>query len=311
MKLQRPQFPQNTDADLVLAVVGENLRSAVGGSPLPLKESFVFSGVHERTSKGDAVSVSASSSSRRHQVKYRFCRDSLYHILPEYLFHPLDRYADCEGDSEEFHRCREQQLAAENDALEFFYFWDREYQQMRAGFQTALNERILDSDRFLADFMARPFDVDRNNRFIASALKCLPLLRGWRGDINLIRKAVSVAFGPQLISMESSRGERQIDFQPNECHSTLDGELDMLFAAPSFAVGLRIMNVKVQTQLRSESEIAEYAKLFEGFAGFMKSWFLAQDDEMEIEFGDFRKLPVMTVGSSDGDLFLNYNTQLI
>lgn len=101
MKIQRPKFSQNINADIAVGVIDRNIR-ALTGVEAPVYTSFDFSGVHERTAKGDALSVNISSTSKRNAIRYQLKRDSLYHILPEYLFHPLDRYADTDGDKEVF-----------------------------------------------------------------------------------------------------------------------------------------------------------------------------------------------------------------
>lgn len=169
IKLRRPSLPADIDADLSIAVIDSNIRSIISETELPVKELYVFNGVHERTAKGDNLLVSASTSTKRHQLKYLLRRDSLYHILPEYLFHPLDRYTDTDGDKEEFIKRRKVQKDVESDALKYFYPFDKSFQLLRTSFQDKLNIEILNNNLFIVDFITEGYNINKNNEFIKGA----------------------------------------------------------------------------------------------------------------------------------------------
>ena len=87
MKLSKPNILKELDADVALSVVIPHINTISDG-----KTNFVydFQGVSERTALGDNLNVTIKNKQNiSSDVRFALKRDSLYHILPEYLFHPL------------------------------------------------------------------------------------------------------------------------------------------------------------------------------------------------------------------------------
>lgn len=311
IKLRRPSLPPDIDSDLSIAVVDSNIQSLISDSEIPIRKSYVFNGVHERTAKGDNLLVSASTSTKRHQLKYSLKRDSLYHILPEYLFHPLDRYADTDGDKEEFVKRRKAQKNIESDALEFFYPFDKGFQLLRTSFQDKLNDEILNNNIFVVDFITEGYDINKNNLFIKGAYPCIIWLRNNRGVKKLLEVAVKYAFNDSLNSYNLISDEESSLIDADTCHITLDGEIDNLFCGPRYFYLEESINVEYQTKIVSEDQIQNLKSEIREFEVFFKAWFLTRNQTIKVEFGDYDKQPIMNVGTSNDDLFLGYNTQLI
>lgn len=311
IKLRRPSLPADIDSDLGIAVVDSNIQSVISESEIPIKELYLFNGVHDRTAKGDNLLISASTSTKRHQLKYSLKRDSLYHILPEYLFHPLDRYADTDGDKEEFVKRRKAQKEIEADALEYFYPFDKEFQILRRSFQQKLNNEILNNRLFIVDFITEGYKIDKNNPFIKGAYPCIIWLRNNRGVKKLLEVAIKYAFRDSLNSYNMVLDEQSSEIDSGTCHITLDGEIDELFCGLQYFYTEETINVKYQTEIVSESQIQKLKSEIYTFEEFFKEWFLTQNQTISVEFGDYNKHPIMNVGTSNDDLFLGYNTQLI
>lgn len=309
--LRRPSLPTDIDADLSIAVIDSNIKPLISASELPLKELYVFNGVHERTAKGDNLLVSASTSTKRHQLKYSLKRDSIYHILPEYLFHPLDRYADTDGDKDEFIKRRKAQQAIEADAIDYFYPFDKSFQLLRSSFQQKLNNEVLNNNLFIVDFITEGYDIDKNNPFIKGAYPCIIWLRNNRGVKKLLEVAIKYAFSDSLNSYNVVSEEQSSEIDKDTCHITLDGDIDNLYCGPKYYYLEEVFNVKYQTEIISESQIKKISSDIVKFMEFFKQWFLTHNQTIQVEFGDYTKQPIMNVGTSDNDLFLGYNTQLI
>lgn len=311
IKLRRPSLPTDIDSDLGIAVIDSNIQSVISESEIPIKELYLFNGVHERTAKGDNLLISASTSTKRHQLKYSLKRDSLYHILPEYLFHPLDRYADTDGDKEEFVKRRKAQKEIENDALEYFYPFDKSFQVLRTTFQQKLNNEILSNNLFIVDFITEGYDINKDNPFIKGVYPCIIWLRNNRGVKKLLEVAIKHAFHDSLNSYNLESEEQSSEIDSDSCHITLDGEIDNLFCGSRYYYLEESINVKYQVEIISENQIHELKSEITEFEKFFKAWFLTQNQAIIIKFGDYNKQPIMNVGTSNDDLFLGYNTQLI
>lgn len=310
MKLQRPKLTPFIDADLAIGVINRNIEALTCLSA-PVNTGFVYCGTHERTAKGDEMTISVASSAKRNAITYRLKRDSLYHILPEDLFHPLDRYANCDGDKETFLENRTAQKEIERDALEYFHPFDTVLTHLRVRFQECLNSYILGNERFIIDFITENESIDKNNTYIKSALPYILRLRADRGSKALIILLVNAVFGSGLVDFSCRYMEIPIEIDPISCHITLDGEIDSLFCGETIMNWIEVFEIKFQLELKTHEEIEQTTHDIKDFIKFIGRWFLSDRQTVNITFGDFSKDPVISDNSIEGGLFLNYNTQLL
>lgn len=311
MKLQRPDIPMGIDADLSIAVASAHLEAVSKETNISLHSGYVYKGVHERTAKGDDLLVSLQTSTKKSMVRYLLKRDSLYHILPEHLFHPLDRYANCEGDEEEFRKCRKAQKEMEENALRYFYPCDKVLQEERTAFQSFLNDRILRNNTFIVDFITEGHRVNHTNRYINGVYPCIQWLRAYRGVKRVIEVALRLAFCNSVATYEVGINEVRIPIDTETCHCCLDGTIDDLFCGDTFTDVEELVSLSYQTCIMSQKQIEILQRDIDEFKEFFQFWFLGLHQHLTIDFGDYTKKPVMFTGTSDDDLYLNYNTQLI
>ena len=164
MKLTKPNIPKELDADVALSVVIPHINTIAED-----KATFVydFKGVSERTALGDDLSITIKNKQNAaSDVRFSLKRDSLYHILPEYLFHSLDHYLGIEGDAEEFDKRYKEQEEQKNKALTYFKSFDQQIQKLKLKYQQWLNENIFSGNQFLADFITEGHNINLNNKFI-------------------------------------------------------------------------------------------------------------------------------------------------
>lgn len=313
MNLKRPKFHKEIDADLLVSVIMDSTSGLLASEESGVRYGFVFKGEHERTAKGDemVVEVNAKPTSRRPALTFSLKRDSLYHILPEYLFHPPDRFAECEADPSLVSQKIKEKEQVEKDALTFFYPFDRELMLRRAAFQGELNRKVVGNNRFIADFIARGQDVDLGNPFIGRAYVWIARLRDGRGERGLLRRVLEAAFGGAVRSLAFDRCEKTLPIDPETCPVTMGAVLGEVWCAPDFHIGAETITLSYQTVIESADMIETTREAIDRFVDFFKAWFLAQDQFLEISFGDYVRKPLLRGNGNDTGLFLGYNTQLI
>lgn len=310
-KLARPLLPSGIDADLAIAVVSADMKAYGKSSDLPLQFTYEFKGVHERTAVGDELQITLRGRQRKSSLlKYTLKRDSLYHILPEYLFHPLDRYAGCDQDEDEFLKRYKQQEEMTENALAYFYPYDKVFQELRTKFQHYLNNHILAGNLFIVDFITEGFQVNLANKFIRSVYPCILWLRQYRGYENAIRTALKFAFTNQIISCRTEWIKEQTALS-EYCHYHLAGTLDELFCGETFLDNVYRFEIKYQIEIHTKEQIAQLTLEIEEFRHFFQDWFLNIEQRLHIAFGDWKKVPLIESHKNGSGLFLNYNTQLI
>lgn len=295
------------DADIAMAVALRQL--AAETSPADVVTRFYLKGLHERTSSGDELLLSLRRKQKYTELRFQLKRDSLYHILPEYLFHPLDRYAGAEGDQEEFEKRYQEQKETEKKALAYFLPYDTVFQQLRIRFQDHLDAHILPNDTFLADFVTEGHEIAKENDYIRSAYPFIPWMRHYRGNFQVLRIILTLALGSETKVRPCHRQTKKTNIS-SACHTTLDGTLSDLYCGNEYEEDIHPLHVTLSRPIRTRQQIAGEANRLARFADFFQTWFLAVEQTLFIEFGDWLQPPVLAPGPRH-ELFLNYNTQLI
>lgn len=307
MKLTRPNIPKELDADVAMAVVIQHMDSIADKQPCYCYE---FNGISERTALGDNLGITARNRQNAAPlVKFSLKRDSLYHILPEYLFHPLDRYLGADGDVEEFDKRYKEQEEQKKKALTYFKPFDRHFQQLRTAYQQWLNENIFSGNQFLSDFITDGHEVNLNNPYIKAVYPCLPWVRDFRGNDEMIKTALGYAFTGN-VSIEKEYREVNIRIS-DDVPSRLGDSLNDLYCGETFICKVCIWKVFYQTEIKTEAYLKKIKAQVSEFNEFFSAWFLSLEDELIINFGDKLAKPVLRKADDTEGVFLNYSTQLI
>ena len=136
-------------------------------------------------------------------------------------------------------------------------------------------------------------------------------LRGSRGSDALLTLALKMTFGAQMTGYAVRLMERPVDIDAGSCHMSLDGCIDDLFCGNQYVDWTEVITIGYQTSIASSEDIDRINKELTDFMHFFRRRFLSDSQDIEITFGDYRKIPVLSDNSADGPLFLNYNTQLL
>ena len=307
MKLSKPNILKELDADVALSVVIPHINTISDG-----KTNFVydFQGVSERTALGDNLNVTIKNKQNiSSDVRFALKRDSLYHILPEYLFHPLDHYLGIDGENEEFDKRYKEQEEQKNKALTYFKPFDQHFQQLRTTYQQWLNDNIFSGNQFLADFITNGYDINLHNPFIKAVYPCIPWLRDYRGNDDMIMTAIGYAFiGNATINNEF----KEIDIPISEnVPSQIGHSLGNIYCGTTFKSLICTWKVFYQTKIETEQHLKLIKSQIREFKEFFSSWFLPLEDELIIEFGDKLATPDLSRKKDIEGVFLNYSTQLI
>ena len=307
MKLSKPNLPKELDADVALSVVIPLAEAVADIQPI---YSYEFLGVAERTALGDDLTLSIKNRQNSpSSIKFSLKRDSLYHILPEFLFHSLDHYLDVNGDTGEFDKKYKEQEEQKNKALTYFRPFDCHYQQLRAYYQQWLNEHIFSGNHFLADFITSGYQVNLRNPFICSVYACIPWIRDYRGNDEMIQTAIGYAFKGNA---EGHNERCEVDtLITDEVPTYLGASISTLFCGPTFKDIKTVWRVFFQTEIGTAQHLHTLCEQIHEFQQFFAQWFLPIGAKLQIEFGDKIALPILTGGKEQQGIFLNYSTQLI
>lgn len=307
MKLTKPNIPKELDADVAMSVIIRHMDSIASKKPV---YGYEFKGVSERTALGDNLDIIVRNRQKAApSVKFSLKRDSLYHILPEYLFHPLDHYLGTDGDTEEFDKRYKEQEEQKSKALTYFRPFDQHFQKIRTTYQQWLNENIFSGNQFLSDFITVGYEINQSNPYIKAAYPCLPWVRDFRGNDEMIKTALGYAFSGN-VSIEKIYREVNLSIS-DDVPSRIGGCLDNLFCGTTFIEKVCIWEVFFQTEIKTEAHLKLIKTQMSEFNEFFSAWFLSLEDELIISFGDKLASPDLCGADDTRGIFLNYSTQLI
>ena len=307
MKLTKPNIPKELDADVAMSVIVRHMDSIADKKPV---YNYEFKGVSERTALGDNIDITFRNRQNvAPTVKFSLKRDSLYHILPEYLFHPLDHYLGTDGDTEEFDKRYKEQEEQKNKALTYFKPFDQYFQRIRTTYQQWLNENIFSGNQFLSDFITKGYEVNLNNPYIKAVYPCLPWVRDFRGNDEMIKTALGYAF---IGNANIEKEYREVNLpMSDDVPSHIGDSLDNLYCGTTFINEICIWKVFYQTEIKTETHLELIKTQINEFKQFFSAWFLSLEDELIINFGNKLAKPNLC-GINDAEcVFLNYSTQLI
>lgn len=149
-----------------------------------IKQEITFHGSHKRNAYEDILSVTEEED----KLKVELSRAGLYDILPEALFHPIDRFDNLPVNEykERFAEEVEQQRIEESNARSFFLLYDKFIFGL-SSIVAQMKQSEYGDNRKLSDIICDSLsDKYGSNRFVSLAKGFLPRCHSMRGNMTLI-----------------------------------------------------------------------------------------------------------------------------
>lgn len=289
-------IPDNLNAEIVIALLKNRAK----------EYSVVSKGIFERNFAGDLLGYEERSDS----IEFTVSRDGLYHLLPEALFHRVDRFKNITGKdhAERFEKSRLEQEAEKKAATDLFKPFDNELFHRRVEYQEAINRIFKHKPLFQSYWMIDDkelFKAYLANPYTRKALYFLPHAATIRGDKIKIKLVLKQILG-KAITLEKLVFTKLYKDDRTEEPDALplgDAVCDTTFYDTCFLLSVRVLQ-PVPELLEAEAHETQLRE----FCDFFCNYFLPVEEEMAIEIAD----PFLEPAFDDEQpLFLEYNTQLL
>ena len=266
-----------------------------------------FSGLHKRNTYNDIVDMERLYDDTIHVT---LSRNSLYNSLPEYMFHPIDRFDNVPGKDEKEHF--NEQLAEQTEeianAYKFFSPIDillfRLRSQVRERIETYAKEDVM-MQQILGDQIT---PEQRANRFISQMIPFLPQCRRLRGNKTLLTLLLRKIFLEEGLHIRlAQNNQMRTDEQPRYADS-VGMELGEGFAGNIYPENVMTYIISHWSEPESESRetFFHFLEEIEELRQFIQDYFLSV--ETELHFDIFKDGSSVMLSSPDS--LLNYNTSL-
>ena len=274
------------------------------------KESYRVSvnGLHKRNSYKDIINYEETPDGK---TEFHVGRNGLYNSLPEYMFHPINRFDNIpererkERFAEEYAK---QELEKEN-AHKFFTPIDVLLLDLKTKVKEKINQ--LSSDNiFIQNIIGDTLtEKEKSNRFIQRTIPFLPNCKRIRGNKTLITFMLRKVLFEEGLSLNKENIVSEIhDKEPQYNSKIEDFQLNSMYLGNEFSENIMTFTINYW----SDEECSEHFNIFleelETYRLFIKDYFFSIEDELCFHINS--DYPTLRLADDIIYNYLNYNTNL-
>lgn len=264
-------------------------------------------GPHKRNAYEDILEIDTESEPR---AEISIARKGLYDILPECLFHPVDRFSNLPANeySERFREEYEQQQAEEADARRFFAPYDvflLELSSLIARIKDNYSDNSVISDIIFKDASAEY----ASNRFVARTRRFLSQCRIIRGNRPLLTLMLRKILSEEGLRLEkATEACYRTDREPRYKWTLDENEEEPVYLGNEFEENITVYNIHYWNDDECKSEFLNFVAEIETFERFINDYFVSVESEVKFILCEERQ----TVRLSDEMVmnYLGFNTNL-
>lgn len=266
-----------------------------------------FSGLHKRNTYNDIVDMELQANDTLHLT---LSRNSFYNALPEYMFHPIDRFDNLpkSEEKERFDKELEKQDEEIANAYKFFAPIDillfRLKARVREKVEVYAKENLV-MQRILGDSIT---EFQHNNRFIRSILHYLPQCRIIRGNKTLLTLMLRKIFSEEGLHIRRQT-ENQIfqDTQPRypDC---IDMELNEGYVSGQYAEPVLTYRINYWNNQECTENLFRFLDEIEELRLFLQDYFLSIEEKLQFDIVTDEE--PMRLNDESSRNYLNYNINI-
>lgn len=274
------------------------------------KESYRVSvnGLHKRNSYKDIINYEETPDGK---TDFHVGRNGLYNSLPEYMFHPINRFDNIpererkERFAEEYAK---QELEKEN-AHKFFSPIDVLLLDLKTKVKEKINQ-LSSNNIFIQNIIGDTLtEKEKSNRFIQRTIPFLPNCKRIRGNKTLITFMLRKVLFEEGLSLNKENIVSEIhDKEPQYNSKIEDFQLNSMYLGNEFSENIMTFTINYW----SDEECSEHFNIFleelETYRLFIKDYFFSIEDELCFHINS--DYPTLRLADDIIYNYLNYNTNL-
>lgn len=288
-----------------------DLRAEILLNSIPSHNRHVeICGSHRRNAYQDILEFG-----RNDKGKYEIaiCKNGLYDILPEAMFHPVDRFGNIPADEyrERFRAEYEKEQEEEANARRFFKPFDEFL--LGVGCCVAESaERNYAHNEVLVDMICDTMPEEwRENRFVKATLPFVPMCRNIRGDKTLIALLLRKVLFEEGLRIEERQYTEHIRDNEPRYGCRLDdrvSELEDIYLGNEFDEEVSTYTVHYWNGGECDERFLTFIAEMEVYEKFLNEYFVGI--ESKLRFDITTDAPAIRLSDENSCDYLNYNTNL-
>lgn len=287
-------LPSDINAELLFAWLPE------GSFHIEIK------GQHKRNAYNDFIEIETTSDDT---FIFHIGRNGLYNALPEYLFHPLNRFSNLPAyeEKERFAEEMEKQEQEKDNAVKFFEPLDLLLLQYRVMAREKLRT-VTETNSVLTEIISdRLSQSQRVNKFIKKTIPFLSDCRNIRGNKTLLSQMLRKVMMDEGLKVSLNSGMMVWKDKSPRYEDCLDGELGDSFLGNIYDENDITLEIDYWPEIIDEN-FPLFLDELEEYREFVSDFFISMEEILRFRLS--KDSDVIILGDNVNPTYLNYNTNL-
>ena len=265
-------------------------------------------GLHKRNSYGDIIEVEDMVD--KDAIHATLGRMSIYNSLPEYMFHPVDRFDNLpvNNESEAFHNEVDKQEQEIADAFRFFSPIDVLLFHLRSNVREQI-EKYTCGDVVMQQILGdRLTEKQRANRFIRQFVPFLPQCKYIRGNRSLLTFLLRKVLLEEGLRVEIKQEMSNFTDKHPRYDNQVDAVLGDSYVDNSYFENVTVYSISYWSDEECSEKFLSFIDEMEELRLFIRDYFLFVEDELV--FHITQDYPPLRLNDEKIYNYLNYNTNI-
>ena len=265
-------------------------------------------GLHKRNSYGDIIEVEDMVD--KDAIHATLGRMSIYNSLPEYMFHPVDRFDNLpvNNESEAFHNEVDKQEQEIADAFRFFSPIDVLLFHLRSNVRGQI-EKYTCGDVVMQQILGdRLTEKQRANRFIRQFVSFLPQCKYIRGNRSLLTFLLRKVLLEEGLRVEIKQEMSNFTDKHPRYDNQVDAVLGDSYVDNSYFENVTVYSISYWSDEECSEKFLSFIDEMEELRLFLRDYFLFVEDELV--FHITQDYPPLRLNDEKIYNYLNYNTNI-
>lgn len=288
-------IPEDINIELLLSYFSDNLCKVL------------YKGLHKRNAYSDIVDAEER---RDGALWFKLGRQSIYNSLPEYLFHPIERFGSLANKEDEkaFSEEYEKQEEEKETAYKFFAPIDLLLLRLRV----LVREQSLpyvERNKVLLDILGdRLTEAQRKNRFVKQATQFMASFATIRGDRTLLTLMLRKILMEEGLRIEIHRELKAYEDSAPRYADGLDSDLGENFVGNIYDEMTTVYDIYYWSDEYCDEHFLQFLDDIEVFRQFVQDYLMSVEEVLQ--FVIFKDEAPLRLSDEIRYNYLNYNTNL-
>lgn len=264
-------------------------------------------GLHKRNTYNDIIETEEMLNGTMHIT---VGRNSIYNALPEYMFHPIDRFDNLPKyeEKERFEEELQKQEEEKKNAYLFFAPIDVLLLKLRSDVRVILEPLASENVVMQQIIGDRLTDVQRANRFIKQVIPFLPACKYIRGNGTLLTLLLRKIFMEEGLFIKKENPTELFTDDVPRYEESLDMTLGEGYVGNAYYETISRYQIFYWSDEECGKDFLQFIDDVEQLRLFIKDYFLAVEDDLLFDISHDE--PPLRLSDEVFYNYLNYNTNI-